>query len=80
MAKSIRIRLVATILAVLVAGFVNMLLNPPATVPAGMPVIPGIVLLAVIVAIWWAPLKARLLPLDLIATISAWIKPGAAKK
>jgi hypothetical protein len=80
MTKNIRIRLVATILAVLVVGFVNMMLNPPGTVPAGMPVIPGIVLLAVAMAIWWEPLKARLLRLDLIVMISAWIKPEAAKK
>jgi uncharacterized membrane protein len=77
MTKNIKLRLVATILAVLVAGFVNMLLNPPATgVPldnsgagfagsiygmqvAGMLVIPAIVLLVVVVAIWWRPLLSR---------------------
>jgi len=100
MTKSIRIRLVATILAVLVAGFVNMLLSPPATVMAGaaaggqfdnsnaafagsfygmrlagMLVIPGAVMLAVIVAIWWAPLKARFLPLVLLALLL----PGSAQ-
>ena len=95
MTKNIKLRLVATILAVLVAGFVNMLLNPPATgvrlgkvvaglsgsidgmQVAGMPVIPAVVLLAVVVAIWWRPLKACLRRLD---PILARMKPAGVKK
>jgi hypothetical protein len=42
---------------------------------AGMLVIPGAVMLAVIVAIWWAPLKARFLPLVLLALLL----PGSAQ-